>query len=558
VSMKLPDRIPPTWLAAAAAGIVALLAVGAFLLLRQAGPGPVPATDGIAASQFCFGCHELEGPERQLTHTGHRGMECTACHEPVTVGRQVAVETVDRFGRIVAHAAVPNERCAACHVDGDPEQWRQIGQAAGHRVHLESDDPSLRGLQCVECHGASIHKFTVAQQTCSQSGCHDDIAVRLGRMGDLTIHCVACHEFSRPVPREAAFDPALASLRPQQQGCVGCHAMRELSAGMAPDEPHELACATCHDPHRQERPADAARTCATSGCHARPDTLTTMHLGLAVGVLDNCIGCHAPHDTRVQGNRCLDCHADIYDNGGVRFGGVADAQAQPQTGLLASLRSVFVTSSATAARAAAAQQSSRGPLVFAHRDHRGVDCMQCHSTASTHGAVTVTSVRECRECHHTTVVANRCNDCHRPAEYGGVQQVRQRFDMSVAPARTRLLGFDHASHPNVACAQCHQPSLTRQASVTCTGCHEDHHQPNRSCISCHLRPGDRAHDANAHLGCTAAGCHEPAPFVGVPRTRNFCLSCHQDRVDHEPRGNCAECHALPRPSPQMQPRRTER
>jgi hypothetical protein len=33
----------------------------------------------------------------------------------------------------------------------------------------------------------------------------------------------------------------------------------------------------------------------------------------------------------------------------------------------------------------------------------------------------------------------------------------------------------------------------------------------------------------------------------VPRTREFCLVCHQTMVAHRPGGNCAQCHALPAP-----------
>jgi hypothetical protein len=76
--------------------------------------------------------------------------------------------------------------------------------------------------------------------------------------------------------------------------------MRVLVADMPEDEPHDRVCGACHNPHDQATPREAERTCASAGCHVRPDTLTPMHQGLAVGVLENCLGCHTAHDFRVR------------------------------------------------------------------------------------------------------------------------------------------------------------------------------------------------------------------------------------------------------------------
>ena len=32
------------------------------------------------------------------------------------------------------HAEVPNEKCADCHVEGDPEKWAIVAASAGHRA----------------------------------------------------------------------------------------------------------------------------------------------------------------------------------------------------------------------------------------------------------------------------------------------------------------------------------------------------------------------------------------------------------------------------------------
>ena len=112
-----------------------------------------------------------------------------------------------------------------------------MANSAGHRVHLESDDPALDGLMCVECHSSSLHQFAATDETCAQSGCHTDIRVQLGRMGDFTIHCAACHGFSAPLPDTAGVETALAALAPGRNECLSCHVMRtlvEMNTRLAP------------------------------------------------------------------------------------------------------------------------------------------------------------------------------------------------------------------------------------------------------------------------------------------------------------------------------------
>jgi hypothetical protein len=66
-------------------------------------------------------------------------------------------------------------------------------------------------------------------------------------------------------------------------------------------------------------------------------------------------------------------------------------------------------------------------------------------------------------------------------------------------------------------------------------------------MACHPAPREGVHNRNVHVGCAGSGCHSTLPIGGVPRTRPFCLSCHQDKLNHQPRGNCADCHRLPAP-----------
>jgi hypothetical protein len=190
-------------------------------------------------------------------------------------------------------------------------------------------------------------------------------------------------------------------------------------------------------------------------------------------------------------------------------------------------------------------------LAFWHSQHRGVECTACHSVRDRHGAVTVTSLRDCRSCHHTEPVATPCARCHDRSEIRRLAtRVSRVMDIRIGrldrPRRT--LPFEHADHLRYECQQCHTRGLALSAvGLDCTGCHLEHHQPTISCMACHPSPAAGAHDLNAHLGCAGSGCHDaaPAPVRTVPRTRDFCLACHQDLVDHRPGRNCVTCHALP-------------
>jgi hypothetical protein len=509
-------RVPPVGLAA-----LALLGITGFTV---AGVALYRTYDYVQHdNEFCLSCHLMQEPYEAFARSEHRGLGCKACHQPTMVerSRMAISQVLEQPDEIRHHAQVPNSACAGCHVDGDPERWLQIASSEGHRVHLESDSLDLRGLQCVECHSTSIHQFAPTRETCSQSGCHDDVEMRLGKMGRLTIHCVGCHDFTRPVTDVFAGDIGVRPLQPRREECIACHEMRVQLVDFPDDEPHGAACGACHDPHRQETPREAERTCGQADCHARADTLTPLHRGLAAGVLEDCLECHPAHRFRVDGAACLGCHADV-----------------------------FRRPAATVGRLFPGAANGGGRAELSHLRHRDVECAECHTSRPTHGAVTLGGIRDCRECHHTPPVSAGCANCHggrelRQARYTVPTQIR----LSVGTPRTRSLPFTHGRHESVSCAACHRERLTLRVTVGCDGCHQEHHHPSTRCMDCHARPPATAHTADAHLGCGGSGCHEtvPAQLRSVPRTRNFCLACHQDRVNHEPGGNCGECHRLPRP-----------
>lgn len=500
-------------------GLLALLALVGAGLVGLGGYYSYRAYDFVEHdNDFCLSCHLMEDAFDKFARSEHRGLGCKACHQPSLAGRsQMALtQIIEQPEELSAHAEVPNERCASCHIDGDPEKWELIVSSAGHRVHMESEDPILQGLNCVECHSTSVHQFTSTDQTCGQAGCHENTEIRLGRMGDFTIHCAACHGFNTPVATEAGMATPAEALRPGEDTCLSCHQMRVLIE-LPEDDPHDRACASCHNPHQQETPAQAVETCATAGCHTDVADLTPMHAGLERGVVETCTTCHEAHDFRLDGNECTSCHADVHD--------------RPATG--------------------PARTVAPANAPFLHADHRADDCASCHVSEESHGRVSVTSLSDCRSCHHEAPVANDCTACHRATDFPEAPYQRlhvMAFDVTEPVARR--LPFDHARHEATACATCHREPLTRSAAAaSCSSCHTEHHQPESDCMSCHVEAPPEAHPAEVHVGCSGTGCHEESSFDQVPRTRAFCLACHQEFTDHkaDAKEGCADCHTLPPP-----------
>lgn len=471
-------------------------------------------------NDFCMSCHLMEEPFEEFGRSAHRGLGCKACHQPSLIGRSrmALTQIVEQPTELETHAEVPNERCAECHVEGDPDRWETIRNSAGHLVHLDSDAPELSGLRCVQCHSSSVHEFSATDRTCGQSDCHDDTTIQLGRMGDFTIHCTACHGFSSPVAGQErgggaeAAEAGREALRPGEGTCLSCHAMRAL-VDLPEDDPHEAECAACHNPHEQTEPVQAVQNCSSSDCHSGIDELSGFHHGLAPETAEGCMACHNAHDFHLDGSDCRSCHEDVLRDG--------------------------------------PPPASRADTTFYHSQHVDVSCLDCHSTEGDHGTSTVTSITDCRSCHHQEPVVGACMDCHQTAEFPPepFERIHEMAFEVVAP-RDRALPFDHVDHTSEGCESCHTADLTlSSAGTSCSSCHEDHHEPEVACRRCHEEAPAKAHPAEVHVGCSGAGCHEPTPFDAVPRTREFCLSCHQDLVEHKQDSDqeCAECHTLPEP-----------
>ena len=203
----------------------------------------------------------------------------------------------------------------------------------------------------------------------------------------------------------------------------------------------------------------------------------------------------------------------------------------------------------------ASPEAPQVPADFTHADHGDVQCVTCHTNASAHGSLAVTTINDCRRCHHSAPLAASCATCHAVSDtpdelFSVVRAVR--FSVGTQDPQ-RTLTFPHERHADIDCARCHTQgvALAAPADLDCSGCHQDHHTAQSECASCHVAAPVEAHPpSEAHVTCSGAACHQSVPFQTIPRTRDFCLGCHRDMREHEAPRACAECHALPAPRPQ--------
>jgi nitrate/TMAO reductase-like tetraheme cytochrome c subunit len=491
-------------------------------------------------NDFCTTCHLMQEPFNKFDASSHRGLGCKACHRPTMVQRtsMALAQVLERPDSITHHAEVPTETCAECHINGDPEEWKLVANSAGHRIHLESKDPKLSKIECLSCHGSGIHEFAVAEKTCGQAECHEQTKVKLGKMSNLTLHCASCHDFNKPVARSVVADSLDGTLTPARNDCFSCHAMRENVARTIPkDEPHKAVCGTCHNPHDQATPGEAVKTCASGGCHQKIDTVTAMHRELSMGALQNCTSCHAAHTWKARADDCGSCHKPEELDQPVK---------EPIKRVHVSARQQSVFDLVLAPTRLLIAAVANPP--FRHKLHTKVACKTCHESDTGHGVLKITTAADCAGCHHSTENRARCASCHTSNELGGTFRRNVLWKLSVwKEPRTRALDFTHTKHAKTECQSCHALSADMRSPATCNSCHKEHHEAARSCTACHADGKTvKEHDRKAHLSCASSGCHSSTVTAPLRTQRNVCLACHSEHVDHEPQGDCASCHMIPK------------
>jgi len=539
-------RMPPKWRVALAAGVALVLVAASAAGYRQ---WHYMQHD----NRFCTTCHLMVDPFQRFSRSAHATLECHNCHE----GRlpeqlhQLWLTAVSNPTTIGRHARVPNEVCEKCHVRGDSTRWKIIAATAGHRIHLESKDPKLAGMRCVECHGVSLHEFASVDRTCLQKGCHDANIIRLGKIGQMTeLHCTTCHNFLASAPG-LAVDSLGQPLTPRAAQCLACHAMQAQIKNLdIAHDPHGGVCGDCHNPHTQTKPQDV--TCTSAGCHAGWRQVS-FHVG--VPHPERCTTCHEPHSWSVNGKNCVRCHADIPRQAPTRARRAALRDGWPRSNLLAATAVADFASADTGrpgeAVTSPAQAGRRAPpapaVRFSHGDHRTESCSTCHSSRVRHGELLVKAAADCERCHHVGPGREQCASCHRGATFpSGTLQTLQTYTLAVKNAsETRRLPFDHARHQSVPCVRCHTDAVSRAPDgAACASCHENHHRPDANCVACHAGANPIAmHKPVDHPNCASAACHGTRA-ANLPATREMCLMCHTNQTRHAPGQVCEQCHKV--------------
>jgi hypothetical protein len=81
------------------------------------------------------------------------------------------------------------------------------------------------------------------------------------------------------------------------------------------------------------------------------------------------------------------------------------------------------------------------------------------------------------------------------------------------------------------------------SGLNCDNCHDQHHQPERACLSCHRGGVYEQHTRVAHVACVE--CHESAANLNR-WSRQICTSCHVEKATgHNPGKACETCHKVP-------------
>jgi hypothetical protein len=182
---------------------------------------------------------------------------------------------------------------------------------------------------------------------------------------------------------------------------------------------------------------------------------------------------------------------------------------------------------------------------FPHRRHTKVACLTCH-LSRTGEKLTFEAPRGCQICHHQVRAREGCTQCHVPSRLDDTLVAGLTVTVANHPARERPVAFPHRRHAEQPCRTCHAVSLTMDpvdSALACTGCHEEHHDADRTCTNCHriesLRPA-HARPVRAHVACDR--CHPTATVARLSPTRSFCLTCHARALDHQPDRECVTCH----------------
>ena len=520
-----------------------VLAVWCFSVtaFAQFSPGALSkAHTKLDGPTHCTSCHAAGGGERKF--------RCTNCHVEI---KQRLAQNQGLHPSLMGRNR-GDDQCVKCHSDHNgekfvPIRWDVSLEEFDHRKTGYALEGGHAGLACDRCHNpsritaAARKRILMKDLRRSYLGlgtacltCHQD-----QHQGQLGEKCERCHTVAK-WKEVTRFDHSTAKYKLSgahaRVECAKCHGV--LASGNAAHPVIRYVgmpfgqCADCHkDAHR------GAFAAGCNSCHSdaawKParNTLSTFDHSktrfplLAKHAPVTCDKCHRTSDFKapVAHEQCRACHKDIH---GGQFAARADA------GDCGSCHTAEGWKPSTFA--VEAHANSPYPLLG---QHAAVACAKCHQPA---GAATRYRVRyrECKDCHHDphegqfadAMHGDRCEQCHtverfQPAKFTLPRHKETRFPLE-------------GGHLAVACTECHQtrPGLHgavayKFTDLTCTGCHQDPHQPQ-------LRGGAAVADSRSSVACEV--CHTVRRWTQVAsfdhsKTRFPLTGAHRGAA-------CEECH----------------
>ncbi len=517
----------------------------------------------------------------RFDHQAHLGelrrgkqLRCTSCHSQIVQGE---------------HLTVTQSTCSLCHFKDQPP-----GQPLGGCLSCHPQPPN------VEYQGVPIDHHQIVRDLVSCVKCHADVAVGDGAAEEE--RCWSCHNLPERIDEfENTTYLHLTHIAENNIECQLCHTTIQHKV-VALEESFELECSNCHaGAHRAQQAVFAG-----SGGHEVQDTPSRMYLARvsceSCHALPGQIPGHA--GVTVAGEAtCLSCHGVRYAGLLPQWQEAVDQRLRRVTPVVVQARRLVGPAPGVAAdslmRAAEANlelvrvgrgahnmpyadqllraalglaqraveeagSPGRLPAVdlgpplseesclschagmeetapvtwngrsFPHSRHvsDGLRCETCHTPASDHGGLLFADVDSCDQCHHSAATPDGCSDCHGGAPSGSF------------PVETGR--FIHEPHVggSITCGQCHVPPFMDASGTDCTTCHMIHHTPSTDCTACHEPSVGAIHPPAVHQsGCQP--CHGEAVPLLTSWSRDVCLVCHQDRVEHNSPLDCVQCHDIP-------------
>jgi len=539
------------------------------------------------------GCHEqrlLEGVVDfqgvRFDHVHHLGelrrgkqLRCTSCHSQIVQGDHLAVTESTCY---LCHfketpEGEPIAGCTGCH-SAPPRVESSAGFVVDHPQYIEDmvscvscHDDVVQGSgmadesRCFNCHneperltGADntelVHRTHIAEHNVECVQCHEPMGHRLQSLNPtFELDCRACHQGTHEVQQRLyagmgghGVGDTPSAMFLARVSCQGCHGLTlEISAHENVQGAGEATCMACHGiqyanilPSWQEEMerrlalvdgvVSAARNRLGSvGVRQRAVADSLLHLAsentelvragrgahniafadellrAAVELVREAVSAgRLPYTVpelslgpRLSENVCLQCHLGV-ERQAVQFRG----------------------------------------RQFPHERHvvSGLACTDCHTGLDEHGATTLSVSADCDACHHRPIGPMNCARCH--AGPGGAPETVIEHTVG---------DFSHERHraADLACVVCHQAPAMLPAEALCETCHDNHHQPEATCLSCHRGGAKASHALSfAHMQCTS--CHGDK-VTGIQNwSRQVCTVCHDDRVEHNAPADCILCHEI--------------